>query len=191
MIKKVKLLKLKIRNGYQKSDALYLANSRPSKLELFINIDPNKKSGLEKVIPFSILTLEDKMGWQEYSFPINQDLRSITLKIKSIYQGTKYDDTCISDLQIFVVTDSEYDLPRALENKTNNDRFIAERINKAKNMAKLNINGIVKASYSKLSQDVIKSLPTPEIIPAILTSKYTPLVKKYEFNFRFTYYNNQ
>lgn len=191
MIKKVKILKLKIRNGYQKSDSLYFANSRPSKLELFVNVDPNKNYGRKKTIPFSTITLEDKMGWQEFSFPVNQDFRSITLKIKSIYQGTKYTDTCISDLQILVVTDSEYDLPRALENKTINDQFILERINKAKNMANLNANGIVKTSYSKLSPEAVKLLPIPKIIPAILTNKYTPLEVTYKFDYRYTFYNNQ
>ena len=40
LVNGAKQLKIKIRNGYQKSEQLYLANSRPKELEVYLNSDP-------------------------------------------------------------------------------------------------------------------------------------------------------
>jgi uncharacterized RDD family membrane protein YckC len=190
VVKQVKVLKLKIRNGYQKSEALYLANSRPRELELYINGEGWNYNIPNQSKPRYIIELTDVMGWQDFSFPLNQDLKSIMLRIKAIYPGTKYDDTCISDIQIAVTTDRFFDLDHTLENKAANESFISERLIKAKNMAKFDNKGLVKLNYSLLAQSLVKSLPIPEGSPMILSEKYPAKDPTFDFKFRFMGYNS-
>jgi hypothetical protein len=86
-------VRLKIRNGYQKTDKLWAANSRAHGLTVVLL--PSKKT-LD-------VDLEDKAGWQEVA--VEQPagaLEAIELRVRSVYAGKKYDDLCLSDVQVFV-----------------------------------------------------------------------------------------
>jgi hypothetical protein len=90
-------LRMKIRNGYQKTPRLWEANSRAK--ELTVTLLPSKKT--------VDVTLEDKSDWQE--IVVEQPagaLEAVELKVKSVYAGKKYDDLCISDVQLFVTATS-------------------------------------------------------------------------------------
>lgn len=90
-------LRMKIRNGYQKTPRLWEANSRAK--ELTITLLPSKKT--------VDVTLEDKSDWQEIA--VEQPagaFEAVELKVKSVYAGKKYDDLCISDVQLFVTATS-------------------------------------------------------------------------------------
>ena len=53
------------------------------------------------------VTLEDKSDWQEIA--VEQPagaFEAVELKVKSVYAGKKYDDLCISDVQLFVTATS-------------------------------------------------------------------------------------
>ena len=88
---------MKIRNGYQKTPKLFEANSRAK--ELTVTLLPSKKT--------VDVTLTDTQGWQE--IVVEQPagpLEAVELKVKSVYAGKKYDDLCISDVQLFVTATS-------------------------------------------------------------------------------------
>ena len=90
-------LRMKIRNGYHKSAKLFEANSRGK--ELTVTLLPSKKT--------VDVTLTDTQDWQE--IVVDQPagpLEAVELKIKSVYPGKKYDDMCISDVQLFVTATS-------------------------------------------------------------------------------------
>ena len=90
-------LRMKIRNGYQKTPRLWEANSRAK--ELTVTLLPSKKT--------VDVTLEDKADWQEIA--VEQPAGAfevVELKVKSVYAGKKYDDLCISDVQLFVTATS-------------------------------------------------------------------------------------
>ncbi len=76
--------------GYQKSEDLYYKNSRPSALRVTYSDGTVEE-----------FTLEDKMGAQMITFsdPVQTD--SLTLEIESVYAGTKYQDTVITEINIF------------------------------------------------------------------------------------------
>ncbi len=86
-------LRLHVRNGYQKSPSLYLANARPR--EVTVKLLP---SGTQRRV-----TLGDAEGWQDVVIeqPAGK-LDVVELRIESVYPGTRYTDTCISDIQVFV-----------------------------------------------------------------------------------------
>jgi hypothetical protein len=85
--------RLSIRNGYQKSDKLFRANGRPAKI--LVTLLPSKTA--------KEVTLADKEGTQDVV--VEQPagaLDTIEIKIVSVYPGTKYEDTCISDVGVYV-----------------------------------------------------------------------------------------
>ncbi len=90
-------VRLRIRNGYQKSHKLFLANERARKVTF-------------KLLPSGTTVdaeLTDTEGWQEVvlSQPPGP-LVGLELKLDSVYKGAKYEDLCISDVQIFVTAET-------------------------------------------------------------------------------------
>ena len=85
-------VRLKIRNGYQKSKGLFAANARAK--DVVVRLLPSKTE--------LKATLTDKDGWQELTIaqPAGP-MRAVELKVGSVYEGSKYKDLCISDVQVF------------------------------------------------------------------------------------------
>ena len=113
-------VRLRIRNGYQKSAHLYQANERVKDLE--VKLLPSGK-----VLP---ATLTDAQGWQE--LVVEQPagpLEAIEVTVKSIYPGKNYEDLCISDIQVFA-TATTHDNP-AFE-KARFDKLIAWKKDRVK-----------------------------------------------------------
>jgi hypothetical protein len=86
-------VRLKLRAGYQKSDSLFKANARPR--EITVTLLPG---GTELKA-----TLADAEGWQEViaEQPAGK-LEAVQIRVGSVYEGTKYKDLCLSDVQIYV-----------------------------------------------------------------------------------------
>ncbi|MBA3395167.1 MAG: hypothetical protein H0T89_21140 [Deltaproteobacteria bacterium] len=88
-------VRLRVRNGYQKSKELFGANARAK--EVTVRLLPGN---LEKK-----LVLADKDGWQELTIEQpSGELRAVELKIASVHEGSKYADLCISDIQVFATS---------------------------------------------------------------------------------------
>lgn len=81
---------MRINAGYQKSADLYSKNSRPSVLRV-IYTDGSTED----------CALQDINGMQEIHFSRETVTGSISLMIVSVYPGTKYSDTVISEIQFF------------------------------------------------------------------------------------------
>jgi len=78
-----------IRNGYQKSTLTYYNNNRVKKMLIYYS-DGTKQE----------IKLFDKMGY--YRYPIKKkNTRFIKILIKEIFEGSKFNDTCISDVVIY------------------------------------------------------------------------------------------
>jgi len=96
-------IRLRVRNGYQKSDKLWAANSRAKGLTVVLL--PSKKT--------VDVELTDKPGWQELA--VDQPagpFEAVELRVRSVYAGKKYDDLCLSDVQLFA-TATTADNPRS------------------------------------------------------------------------------
>src|SRR5262245_22593409 len=90
-------VRLRVRNGYQKSNELWKANARAKAVT--VRLLPGKT---EKQV-----TLTDSDGWQEVVVEqTSGPLRAIELAIGSVYEGTKYADLCISDVQVFATSET-------------------------------------------------------------------------------------
>jgi hypothetical protein len=88
-------VRLRLRNGYQKSAALFKANARAK--DVVVRLAP---SGKEQKV-----TLADKQGWQDVAVEqAPAALRSVELRVTSVYEGSKYEDLVISDVQIFATS---------------------------------------------------------------------------------------
>jgi hypothetical protein len=89
-------VRLKIRNGYQKSKGLFKANARAK--DVVVRLLP---SGTEVKA-----TLTDKDGWQEVALTQpSGKITAVEMKVDSVYEGTKYADLCISDVQVFATSE--------------------------------------------------------------------------------------
>jgi hypothetical protein len=88
-------IRLHIRNGYQKSKDLFKANARAK--QVTVRLLPSKAQA--KIV------LEDKDGWQDAVVDQPSGLVSaVEIAIGSVYEGAKYEDLCISDVQVFATS---------------------------------------------------------------------------------------
>jgi hypothetical protein len=140
-------VRMKVRNGYQKTPRLWEANSRAR--ELTVTLLPSKKT--------VDVTLEDRSDWQEIA--VEQPagaFDAVELRVKSVYAGKKYDDLCISDVQLFVTATS-----------SDNPAFEKQRLDKIATWKKERV-AAAKMFKTKLGQSlpiaaqyVAQSVPGP------------------------------
>jgi hypothetical protein len=100
-------VRLVVFNGYQKSKGLLSANAAPKQLTVTVRGPGGSQSARQQ------LTLERKMGPQSFDIPVTGSVAEVVLTIDSVHPGSKYKDTCISDVQLFV--DSEVPYNAAVE----------------------------------------------------------------------------
>ncbi len=86
----VTITALEIQNGYQRSDAHYKANARVKSIEF--GIEAGQKYTLE---------LKDTPEPQRIQLPTSYTGSVFSIKVKSVYPGTRYKDLAISELRFF------------------------------------------------------------------------------------------
>lgn len=79
-----------INAGYQKNQDIYSKNSRPAQIQ--VTDDEGRKY---------LYDLQDLNGVQTIEFTAPLKTNSITIEIISVYYGTKYEDTAISEISFF------------------------------------------------------------------------------------------
>ena len=80
---------LRIMNGYNKSDDIFTKNSRVR--ELIISTSSGEKQRH---------TLDDTMGWQEVPLDFVEPAQWLEFRIGSVYPGSKYSDTALSEIRV-------------------------------------------------------------------------------------------
>lgn len=89
-IKPMTLSGVRIINGYAKSKDIYAMNNRIKKVEIILSDGTN-----------FIYTLEDDtLNFQTLDFGKEITTRYITIKILEVYKGSKFNDTCISEVEL-------------------------------------------------------------------------------------------
>ncbi|MBA3541887.1 MAG: hypothetical protein H0T79_19890 [Deltaproteobacteria bacterium] len=89
-------IKLKIRNGNQKSKDAFAANPRVK--EMTVRLLP---ANVDKKVQ-----LEDKDGWQEVTLEQpSGPFKGVELRIASVFEAAKSKDLAISDLQVFATSE--------------------------------------------------------------------------------------
>jgi len=86
-------LRLRLLAGYHKSKSLYEKNARPKTIAVkTLPGGPTKE-----------FALTDTMDWQEVELQLpNIAVEAVEISVRDVYEGSKYLDLCISDLEIFV-----------------------------------------------------------------------------------------
>jgi hypothetical protein len=96
----VSRVRLRLLNGYQKSEAIFAANARAKTIQVELLPSGQKKS----------FSLADGTAWQEFSFEVSETtLDGLKLTVEEVYEGKKYKDLCLSELEIFVSASSPED----------------------------------------------------------------------------------
>lgn len=101
----IQTVRLRIRNGYQKSQKLLEANSAPKEVTIQVGGYGTEMS--------KTVTLERRMGWQTIDITLEKpsDVTFVSLEIVSVHPGSKAEDTCISDIELAVQGDFDYRPP--------------------------------------------------------------------------------
>lgn len=99
---------IRIRPGFAQSDGLFKANNRPKKVRLYLLKAGNREAtqiGLIysnwTVLSSKEFVLKDKNAWQTLTLPAagpEGDSLFLAIEILSVYPGSKYDDTLISEV---------------------------------------------------------------------------------------------
>lgn len=86
-------MRLRMQNGYHKSESLFKKNSRVKAMEIKILPDgPTKR-----------FDVADSMEWQDLEMGFGATkFVGVELTMLEAYGGTKYDDLCITDVELFV-----------------------------------------------------------------------------------------
>ena len=84
-------IELEIVNGYAKNKALYQANNRVKKLR----IEFDEGQVIERELK------DNELGYQKIEFGDMIVSRWVKVTILDTYQGTKYDDTCVSEVRFY------------------------------------------------------------------------------------------
>ena len=124
-------VRLVIFNGYQKSPGLLTANAAPRQLTVTVR-GPNGKPSARQT-----LTLERKMGPQSFDLPVSGPVVDVVLTVDSVHPGSKYRDTCISDVQVFVDSAVPYNAGAEKAKREALLRWKKERLATAKYYASL------------------------------------------------------
>jgi hypothetical protein len=103
---KAKTFRLFLRNGFQKSDKLFRANARPRKVKL----EPLVQGETGPQVTGTALEteLKDVQGWQEVRLPVPAKVDGVRLTLVSTFPGSAYDDTCLSDVRVYVEGEDPY-----------------------------------------------------------------------------------
>ena len=120
-------VKLEIRNGYQKSKALFSAHARPARVRVELLRGPSAHSARE-------VTLADAMDWQTVELPVvgHAGFDAVRLTLLSTVDGETYTDTGLSDVRVWVDSAVPYlaDVERFRD--AHLKAWIAERVEKAR-----------------------------------------------------------
>lgn len=109
-LRTAKRVKLRVRNGYQKSPGLLVANAAPKQ----VTVSAHHRN---QVVGQQATALERNEGWQEIMIDLNDGagLDAVRLQVDSVHPGDRYKDTCISDIEVFVESTVPYNATQ--ENK--------------------------------------------------------------------------
>lgn len=104
---------LKIANGYQEKESSYSENNRVKSAKvLLITESMISTSSIDEIaeqiddlltndmISWEIVELQDKIGYQEIKLSNRGLCKYLVFQIVDIYKGTKYNDTCISEIEM-------------------------------------------------------------------------------------------
>lgn len=126
-------VKLSIRNGYQKSKALFAKNSMPKDVIVSLHA-PGMQTVAEQKF-----TLQKQWGFQDVSLSIPEErgFAFVKVTVLSVYPGSTYADTCVSDIRTFVDSKVAYNADVELGKKKQLDGWVKERFRTAKYFAAL------------------------------------------------------
>jgi hypothetical protein len=104
---KAEALQIFLRNGLQASKKLFDANARLKQIRL----EPVLLEADGKITAAGApveTELKSAEGWQSVDVPVKGSVSAVRLTILSAYPGTKYEDTCLSDMRVYVKGGDKY-----------------------------------------------------------------------------------
>jgi hypothetical protein len=98
-------VKVFLRNGFQKSSKLYLANGRAKR----VSIAALKSDGDKLVAVAPVESdLREATGWQEVDLVLPDGAVGIRITLLAVTPGATYSDTCLSDVRVYMDAGPKY-----------------------------------------------------------------------------------
>ena len=121
-VPKAKAVHVSIRNGYQKSEKLLLANAAVKPADIVVYDGTTR-------VAFASVELTRTMGWQEVVVPVagKGHFNAVQVEVREVHPGSKYADLCISDVAVRVSTGQPYRAAVENAHKQAIDAWIRER----------------------------------------------------------------
>ena len=119
-------VRVRIRNGYQKSPALLLANAAPDLVRIRLMDRQGAVAGEVEV------NLAKAMDWQDILISVGgREFERLQLEVLSVHEGSRYRDTCISDVRVDVHGSGPYSSAMESKRLETAKTWIAERVQAA------------------------------------------------------------
>jgi len=100
--KEIECDEIRILGGVEKSKELFEQNNRPNKFAVyFYNSGTGYAFSGSKIKYEKEFILEDRMEYQSLSLDGVHKIRNIVFQCLSSYRGTKYNDTCVTELKFY------------------------------------------------------------------------------------------
>lgn len=90
--------RIHILGGVASNDDLYMKNNRPKELTIWL-CETDEDFIKDKILYKKKVILEDSKGYQAIQFDKSYTFKRISVQVLESYKGTKYDDTCITELK--------------------------------------------------------------------------------------------
>ena len=126
-------VKLSFRNGYQKSKKLFTANATPKDIEVeLLGVDRQTRHR-------ETVQLKRSWGWQDILLKpaAKKGFSAVRITVRTVYPGRVYKDTCLSDVRVFVDSDTKYNKAAEHAKRDALKAWIKQRVADAKYFAKL------------------------------------------------------
>jgi hypothetical protein len=138
---------LRVQNGYQKTPALFKANARIARATITLLPSKTKQT----------VDLADAEGWQEITVaqPAGP-LEAIEIHVDKVFEGTRYTDLCLSDVELTVTATAPQNPALEKANARRIAAWKAERVSMAREMKAVVAKGPlpVLPSYKLEESDV-------------------------------------
>jgi hypothetical protein len=131
-VRGVRAVRVRVRNGYQKSEALLRANAAPRDVRIhLLNPSGTRIATVDD-------TWEKAMGWQEVVLGATKgDVAAVQIEVVTTHPGTRYADGCISDVLVDVDAATAYDATVEARKQSAMRAWIAGRVEAARYYAAL------------------------------------------------------
>jgi len=165
---------IQVLGGVAVDTDLYQKNNRPKEVHMRL-FDTNESLINDKEIHVKEYFLKDTLGYQNMRFDKAYTVKNVTFHVLDVYPGTKYNDTCITELKFF---NKGKEIPVNDVEKLKKDyvKWVGERLKKFFAMGKFEVDDWLGEAYVQknggIRYKIYRIGEMNKVLPYALPTKY-------------------